>query len=207
MTSKKSLIPFGWLPGHWGLAGKTRERAQAEYELSGLELDLRVAEIDHADDVEKMQLAKLAVQLRHRIIDEYEHDVQHAGIVSRDEASLEETMLEIKLKFNRISQQEHDKALADLRSEPWVAMPDIRWDPNDPGRSYFELDYNDHFVQFLKNNNYAGATDDQIVEAWLTDVCRSVAQEISQEDPSFVTDSMRSVSKRRQPRRKKTEYS
>jgi hypothetical protein len=46
-------LPFGWMPGHWGLKGKTRLRAQAEYELSGMELDLRLAEIDHADDVEK----------------------------------------------------------------------------------------------------------------------------------------------------------
>jgi hypothetical protein len=201
-------LPFGWMPGHWGLKGKTRLRAQAEYELSGMELDLRLAEIDHADDVEKMQLAKLAVQLQHRMIDEYEHDVQQAQIkLGDDAATFEETMLSIKLAHNRISQQAHDKALADLRGEPWVAMPDIRWDPSDPGRSYFELDYNDHFVQFLKTNNYAGATDDQIVEGWLTDVCRSVAQEVAQEDPSFVSDSISPVSKRRRPRRKKTEYS
>jgi len=26
------LIPFGWLPGHWGLKGTTREKAKIEYE-------------------------------------------------------------------------------------------------------------------------------------------------------------------------------
>lgn len=36
--NKRKLIPFKFMPGSWGLKGKTREIAQAEYELDGTEL-------------------------------------------------------------------------------------------------------------------------------------------------------------------------
>lgn len=46
MAKKKRLLPFGWLPGHWGLSGSMRELAKAEYELEGEELDRRKLEIN-----------------------------------------------------------------------------------------------------------------------------------------------------------------
>lgn len=202
----KPKIPFGWWPGHWGLTGKTRERAQAEYELSGLDLDLRLAEIDH-DDPKAQQLAKLDVRLKHKQIDAYDYDVQYNQLRLEGDPLLDEVLLDIELKHHRISKQEHDRKRADLRSEPWVNMPDIKWDPSDPSRSYFELDYNEHFVTFLRNNGYKGVSDDQVVESWLTEVCRAVAMEMAQSDPAFVSDAVVPVQRKRQPRKKKTEYS
>jgi len=202
----KSKIPFGLMPGHWGLKGKTRLRAQAEYELSGMELDMRLAEIDH-DDLVQRELAQLDIKLKHKQIDLYDYDVQYNTIRLKDDALLPEVLLDIELKHHRISKSEHDRKLADIRSEPWVNMPDIKWDPSDPSRSYFELDYNEHFVQFLRNNGYKGVSDDQIVESWLTEVCRAVAMDLAQEDPAFVSDAVVPVQRKRQPRKKKTEYS
>jgi hypothetical protein len=202
----KSKIPFGWWPGHWGLTGKTRERAQAEYELSGFDLDMRLAEIDHEDPT-KLELARLDVKLKHNQITSYEYDVQYNTVRLKDDALLPEVLLDLELKHHRISKLEHDRKLADLRSEPWVNMPDIKWDPSDPSRSYFELDYNEHFVSFLRNNGYKGVSDDQVVESWLTEVCRAVALDLAQEDPAFVSDAVAPVQRKRQPRKKKTEYS
>lgn len=199
-------LPFGWMPGHWGLKGKTRLRAQAEYELSGLELDMRLVEIDH-DDAKAQQLAQLDVKLKHGVISTYEHDVQYNKLRLEGDPLLEEVLLDLELKHHRMSKLEHDRKLADLRSEPWVNMPDIKWDPADPSRSYFELDYNDHFVSFLRNNGYKGVSDDQIVESWLTEVCRAVAMDMAQTDPAFVSDAVVPVQRKRQPRKKKTEYS
>lgn len=201
----KNKIPFGLMPGHWGLKGKTRLRAQAEYELEGMELDMRLAEIDHEDLVQR-ELAQLDVKLKHKQIDPYDYDVQYNTIRLKDDPLLPEVLLNLELKHNRCNQSEHDRKLADLRSEPWVSMPDIKWDPADPSRSYFELDYNEHFVTMLRTHNYAGATDEQIVEKWLNDVCRSVAAEFLSEDSTFVS-AAQPVARKRQPRKKKTEYS
>jgi hypothetical protein len=60
MAKRKHLLPFGWAPGHWGLAGKTRELAQAEYELDGEDLDRARIEINIAEKTEKeVELALL----------------------------------------------------------------------------------------------------------------------------------------------------
>ena len=200
---RKPKVPFGWMPGHWGLRGKTRLRAQAEYELSGYELDMRLAEIDH-DDAQARELAQLDVKLKHKQIDAYDHDVQYNNLKLKDDALLPEVLLNLELVHNRISKSEHDRKLADLRSEPWVAMPDIKWDPADPSRSYFELDYNEHFVDFLRANNYTGATEEEIVDKWLNTVCRSVAAEMAMDDPTFVSQA--APAKRRPRNRKKSEY-
>lgn len=199
-------LPFGWMPGHWGLKGKTRLRAQAEYELEGLELDMRLAEIDHDDD-KSQQLAKLDAQLKHGVISLYDHDVQYNKLHLQGDDQLDEVLLDLELKHHRISQQEHDRKLADMRSEPWVSMQDIKWDPADPSRSYFEMDYNEQFVQHLRSNGYKGVSDDQIVDSWLTEVCRAVAMDMAQTDPAFVSDAVVPVQRKRQPRKKKTEYS
>ena len=197
-------IPFGYLPGHWGLKGRTREIAQAEYELTGLELDLRLAEINH-EEPRAQTLAQLDARLKHKDIDLYNYDVEYNKIRLEGDALLDETLLNIELKHNRINQQQHDRKLADLRGEPWVAMPDIKWNPSDPSKSYFELDYNDHFVAFLRNHNYKGTTDEEVVETWLNDVCRSVAAEMGETDPSFVAPAP--VTRKRQSKRKRIEYS
>jgi hypothetical protein len=84
-------------------------------------------------------------------------------------------------------------------------MPDIRWDPNDPSRSYFELDYNEHFVLFLRDNRYTGTTSEEVVEKWLNDVCRSVAQEGFIDDTKIVTTPPVPTKKRN--KKSKTEYS
>lgn len=202
----KNKIPFGWLPGHWGLKGKTRDIAQAEYELSGLELDMRLAEIKY-DDPKAQKLAQLDARLKHKAIDLYDYDVEYNRVRLEGDAQLDEVLLNIDLKHHRISKQEHDRKLADLRGEPWVAMPDMKWDPADPSKSYFQLDYNDHFVTYLRANNYQGTTDEQVVERWLNDVCRSVAQEMQEEDGSFVTPAAPVTRKTRKGRKGKAEYS
>ena len=53
MSKRKHILPFGWAPGHWGLAGKTRELAQAEYELGGEDLDRARININIAEKTEK----------------------------------------------------------------------------------------------------------------------------------------------------------
>ena len=199
----KPLVPFGWMPGHWGLKGKTRQIAEAEYYLSGYELAIRLAEIN-CDDVQALELRKLEIDHKFAKIDAYDYAVKCAEL-QLSGTELELCKLEIDLEHHRISQAKHDRSVADLRGEPYVNMPDIRWDPNDPSRSYFELDYNEHFVLFLRDNRYTGTTSEEVVEKWLNDVCRSVAQEGFIDDTKIVTTPPVPTKKRN--KKSRTEYS
>jgi hypothetical protein len=205
-VSKKPKIPFGLWPGSWGLRGRTREIAEAEYTLTGLDLELRLIEIQETDP-HILQIKKLHAQKKHNKLSDYEFDYQMA-VISTQEGSTERTiqLLDVDRKHGKLDKNEHEKQTAEAKKEPWVAMPNISWDPTDPSRSFFELDYNSYFVEFLRTNGYEGASEQEIVEKWLTDVCRSVASDLGEQESTFVAQA---VPTNRRPRRanKKTEYS
>lgn len=178
-------IPFGFLPASWGLKGKSRQIAEAEYNLEGYDLDVALALIEHSDSVEYNK-ALIAVDLKHKKIDQLEADrrlvrLQHP----EDGVELEIALLDVSRKHELISQIDFDKKRADLLEEPFMAMPKISWDPIDPSKTYFELDYNEHFVTYLERNGYAG-TEEEIINRWLNDVCLSVLDDVAPTDNEFV---------------------
>jgi len=127
------------LPASWGLKGKTREIAEAEYMFDGKELEEKLAEIN-ADTPEDKEIAVLA----------------------------------IKLKHEEISQAAHDKAVATIRKEPWVNVVKMGVNPTNVAAGFFELDWNDEFIAMLHENAYVGQSDEEVVNKWFNDVCRTV---------------------------------
>lgn len=181
-------IPFNLLPASWGLKGKSRQIAEAEYYLSGYELDIKLAEIEHGTNNSNFNKQKILIDHQYSRIDQYTTDVllselEHAG--NENAAGL--TKLDIDLKYDRISQQDFDRKRADLLGEPYMAMPKISWDPVDPSKTYFELDYNQAFVEYLRENGYVGI-DEDVINKWLNDVCTSILSEMAPVDPEFVSN-------------------
>lgn len=67
------------------------------------------------------------------------------------------------------------KDIATENGEPWVSVLDTKFDDlKNPGQGYFELDYNQHFVDQLTNAGYSGRTSEDIVDMWFNDLCRGV---------------------------------
>ena len=60
---------------------------------------------------------------------------------------------------------------------PWVKVIEVHFDKENPGRGYFELDWNDDFVGQLGEAGYSGQTSEQIVVLWFNDLCRSIVLE------------------------------
>lgn len=184
MSKKK--IPFHLLPASWGLKGKTRKIAEAEYLYTGYELDIALANINFENEKER-DLEIISVDLKHQKIDEYEADRRKARLLNKDtdDKTVELAMLDVDLKHSKLSQQEYDRKKADVIGEPYMAMPKISWDPSDPSKTFFELDYNEHFINFLEKNGYAG-TEEEVINKWLNDVCNSVLDEMAISEPDFV---------------------
>ena len=181
-------IPFNLLPASWGLKGKSRQLAEAEYYLSGYELDIKLAEIEHGTDTPSFNKQKILIDRQYSRIDQYIADVllselEHAGNANAGDL----TKLDIDLKYERISQQDFERKRADLLGEPYMAMPKISWDPVDPSKTYFELDYNQPFVEYLRENGYTGI-DEDVINKWLNDVCSSILSEMAPVDPEFVSN-------------------
>ena len=77
--SKKSKLPFSMMPASWGLKGKSRAIAEAEYYYEGEELEELLAEINAESDEDK-ELAKLEVQVKNGKIGQYEFDKKVAEL-------------------------------------------------------------------------------------------------------------------------------
>jgi hypothetical protein len=50
-------------------------------------------------------------------------------------------------------------------------------DPTSPSAGYFELDFNEHFVEYLANSGYDGVEPDEIVDNWFNDLCQNIVME------------------------------
>jgi hypothetical protein len=85
-----------------------------------------------------------------------------------------------KLKniFNK--QQKLEKTAKDLateRGEPYIKVLDTNVDPKNPKYGYFELDWNQHFVENLKKHGFSGNTDEEVVDHWFSVLCNTIADE------------------------------
>ena len=77
--AKKTKLPFSMMPASWGLKGKSRAIAEAEYYYEGDELEEILAELNADSDSDK-ELAKLEVQLKNGKIGQYEFDKKVAEL-------------------------------------------------------------------------------------------------------------------------------
>lgn len=109
------------------------------------------------------------------------------------ERDMEKRISEIDLEFGRISQEEHDKKVATLNGEPYIKVINLDLDEKSPSAGFFELDFNDHFVEYLANSGYEGIEPDEIVDNWFNDLCQNIVMDnLEDEDgtsKSFMADS------------------
>jgi hypothetical protein len=83
-------------------------------------------------------------------------------------------MLNLDVNYNHITQHQYDKDVATLTEEPYIRVINMELDPKNPGAGHFELDFNEHFVEYLANSGYEGVEPDQIVDNWFNDLCRNI---------------------------------
>jgi hypothetical protein len=182
-------LPFGTLPGHWGLRGKTREIAKAEYELSGYELKKRLLEIK-SDELSDKEFTKKQIDLEF----EYSKITKSEQLRSlcnliEDEKQRTLAILELDYKEGKISDNEYQKQLATLKGEPWVTVVSLGFGGKNSLEGNFELDWNEAFIDDLKSKGYTGQSPDAIVNEWFMTVCRNVALEEFDGQGDFTADS------------------
>ena len=74
---------------------------------------------------------------------------------------------------------EQEKAEATRKREPWVAVLDTQVNPDNIRNGFFELDWNNEFIERLLDAGYTGETNEQIVDAWFRTI---VTQMLAEED-------------------------
>ena len=182
-------LPFGSMPGHWGLKGKTREIAKAEYELTGKALELRLLELDRDNFTEVDYNRRLIdIEYKHGNLTEYEYKLALVDLIS-DPTQKELARVDLDYKFKKTTETEYYKSVATIKKEPWVTVISMDFGSKSALEGSFELDWNEYFVEKLKSEGYQGPTPDNIVNQWFMEVCRNVAMEEFSGTGDFEADS------------------
>src|SRR3546814_10368708 len=70
-------IPFGWLPGHWGLEGKVRDQARIAYEYDGTDREIKLLELEEPTKERKKTILNLKASSG--MIDDHERSEEHTS--------------------------------------------------------------------------------------------------------------------------------
>lgn len=183
-------LKFGMLPAHWGLAGKSREIAQAEYEIPpGQQLDLKLLEINRDEfDVDTYTRRVWDIELKYNQISEPAYHRNLTTLI-KDEKQRSLAILELDRREGKITELGYSKQTATLNEQPWVTVISMEFGGKKSLEGSFELDWNELFVENLKAEGYNGPTPDNIVNQWFMEVCRNVAMEEFDGTGDFTADS------------------
>jgi hypothetical protein len=123
-------------------------------------------------------------------IDKLEEDIKNA----RETADfMSKRYQETEAKLNAVLKS--PKEIATEKKEPWVQVLETHVNKENVRNGFFELDWNEYFVLQLRSNGYTGATDEEIVDVWFSELCRNVGGEegvdMSRRGSGFVNKALR----------------
>ena len=72
---------------------------------------------------------------------------------------------------------EKEKQQANKRKEPWVAVLDTHINPDNIRNGFFELDWNNEFIERLLDAGYKGETNEEIVDSWFKTIARQILED------------------------------
>ena len=101
--------------------------------------------------------------------------------VSKLQGKKEETVTTNEDKRRAILAKEKEEATA--KGEAWVAVLDTQVNPENIRNGFFEIDWNNQFIEELLDAGYSGETNEEIVDQWFRTVVAQMLEEEGQ-DPS-----------------------
>ena len=91
-------------------------------------------------------------------------------------------VLEVDRKYGKLTDVEYNKQSATIKGEPYVGVLQTHFDPTKPKNGYFELDWNEKFIENLTANGYHGEKEEDAVNKWFNDLCRNIMLEDIDQD-------------------------
>jgi hypothetical protein len=98
----------------------------------------------------------------------------------KKEETAEKSAVEKTAEEQRREALETEKEAATKAGEPWVAVLDTQINPDNIRNGFFELDWNNEFIEQLLDAGYKGETNEQIVDAWFRTIVIQMLEEEGQ---------------------------
>lgn len=111
-----SKLPHWLFPSFWGLSGKTKEKAIAEYYLSGEELDMKLLDIEFEPETKEYKERKLILLKKYNKINDLDFDLDMLNLNHYNQETKEyrAARLKILLEHKNIGQEEYEFGMLDL---------------------------------------------------------------------------------------------
>lgn len=103
--------------------------------------------------------------------------VRDAGIKSKIDEPVKEQKTQEDIRREAL---EAEKQAATKAGEPWVAVLDTQVNPDNIRNGFFELDWNNEFIEQLIDVGYSGETNEQIVDAWFRTIVSQMLEDEGQ---------------------------
>ena len=81
------------------------------------------------------------------------------------------------MKVKKATTTKKTKKKVSKKEEPWVKVLNMNVNPDNPRNGFFELDWNDAFVENLKSHGYQGQSQEEIVDRWFQTLCNTIGNE------------------------------
>lgn len=78
---------------------------------------------------------------------------------------------------DRLTLLMEEKKAATKKKQAWVAVLNTHVNEKDIKNGFFELDWNNEFIEQLLDAGYSGESNEQIVDGWFKDVARNILKE------------------------------
>jgi hypothetical protein len=136
----------------------------------------RMIDLQYEDENERL-LHQIDVEVRYDKVSPYDAEVKKTEHKFENGLERDLELLRIDHEFGKIEKQAYLKRQATMKKEPWISFVDSGFNPEQGiDGVFFELDWNPFWIDFLKLHGFVGVTEEQIVEDWFSEVCRSYAQ-------------------------------
>ena len=99
--------------------------------------------------------------------------------IEAEEKRLAEEKAHLEAEELELLKKKDPKEYATRRKEPWVSVLDVKLNEENVRNGFFELDWNEYFIEQLIQAGYGFDTDPQeeIVDRWFRDIVFNMLQE------------------------------
>jgi hypothetical protein len=101
-----------------------------------------------------------------------------SGIEAKEKA-LEEERARIEAEEMELLKKKNPKEYATRKKEPWVSVLDVKVNEDNVRNGFFEMDWNEYFIQQLLQAGYGEPADpeEEIVDRWFRDIVYNMLSE------------------------------
>lgn len=161
-------VPFGMLPGHWGLKGRTRDHAKVDHYITdAFKNAVGHLMIDYSG--EELAKRRVDLELKHNIITQEVYDEAMLNFI-KDEDEQKKQALDLALKRGEITELEYSKEVATREGLPWFHI-DVDYAD---GELELTTDWNAAYVDMLRGVGYKGVDDGDVIDECVRDFGRKL---------------------------------